>query len=291
MADRLEEDPTQQRCPRYETGAYAALVNAFMGTQQVDREEAIKRMKDMWEVDNRADRERWAAQQAENERVRQAEERAVEAEGLEEAARREKEKKKIKLPTFVPGLRIAANIPLVPSEPTRKRLGERRYTHLYSYTNEGCREAAKNRQDASASDALTLARVNGEIAFEPVLSSREAKVAVRDEDLTEKQFTMGSSCILDWMGWTGWPDDYIKAFFTFFTVLSRHPIRSEPWGDKATRVYAAKVRRRFHEQLEETGEMFDISEVNVDMLYSIQREIQTEEAQSLIEQMKAVSTI
>ncbi|KAG2750588.1 hypothetical protein P692DRAFT_201692175, partial [Suillus brevipes Sb2] len=144
--DRIRQDPNLEVCPDYASDAFAQT-RALLENDQVNQEQAVQMLRNIWEANNNAAKARWQVQREEDRRrqedhrLRNEEEQAdrerLQIEEAEAALKEDRKKNKFKYtPIIVP------NEPtVIPSSYATRKLDKGEYVELWYFTNAGLEEA------------------------------------------------------------------------------------------------------------------------------------------------------
>jgi hypothetical protein len=265
--------------PDFDSDTFKMAFNPLV-TEENTLESIIRKARDAWSEDHQARLVNWQRQQEEDEEAarhlaeeQEREEREIRR-AQEEAARLEKlekEKKKPKVKAFVTDKPVGTvSAPRV-SPYAQAKVRALDYVEVHYFTDEGRAEAKY--QDRTTSDAtMALTQEDGKVFLTPAAAHKPSTKVVPDEQLTWRQMSIGKTGLLQVMKKEGWPQEHVIALAQFFLEIDSHRLRSEPNGEEALLLYAAEVRREWHEQLKSTDEdvqPFDISVINEERLRNI----------------------
>ena len=137
-----------------------------------------------------------------------------------------------------------------PAQSVLDELRKREHFDLGLVTPEGCRETDNlNRSD---SDAFTLAKDDGgKLTFSSTPSYKRSSKARSDEQLTMVDISLAKTCLLDYMGRTGWPPEVVEMWAHFYLTLENHRLRqvAGAHGERVLVRYHAEARARFYEAI------------------------------------------
>ncbi|KAF8129358.1 hypothetical protein EV363DRAFT_1169125 [Boletus edulis] len=162
-----------------------------------------------------------------------------------------------------------------PSQFALQKIAAFEYVELWYFTKEGCFEATKQSR-SQADDAFGILAANEVLTLRPVASVKASRNAKADHELSLTEILQARTSFLEHLKEAGWPNKHISALFTFFWTLESHPFRlSMRRGDRILAMYAAKVRRHWHDKLK-LGGAFNIANINDALLQQIATEINDE---------------
>ncbi|KAJ7132616.1 hypothetical protein C8R46DRAFT_923899 [Mycena filopes] len=277
---RLLSDPNLAVCPDFASDTFADLRKAINGG--ADDAAAIDMLKLSWVKGNDKDKAQWTIQVAGDQAAADAEELRLQqeadaakdaAEKVAEQERLDAEKKLPKLGDFSetsgPSVFVEARI----SAFAQKKLERREYCPLWPFTTAGLNEAAaaviSSSEDASA---ITLDRSSDDhLTVRSGPSSATHKNMVRDQDLTYREFSLGSHRYIKEIRRLGWPEKHVQAQSQFFYALDTHSIReqSKEHGDKIVLIYADRYRLEWFQTLGIPGQSFNLAQISPEHLNQV----------------------
>ncbi|KAG1802354.1 uncharacterized protein BJ212DRAFT_1285945, partial [Suillus subaureus] len=188
-----------------------------------------------------------------------------------EAELRKAEKKKPKINDFKIGVAVGDTLTPRPSQYAIHKLKSFKYVELWYFSPDGCRETADDAK-TSADDTFGLTKVEDFVALKPVASFKASCKAIQDHSLEWHQFDLAKNSFLLYINKLKWPDKHQRALTMFFMNIVSHPSRSEPYGEQALLLYAARVHRDWHDTLI-LDNAFDISVFNLTLLKNMGEEV------------------
>jgi hypothetical protein len=277
---RIASDPALDVQPEFLSPTFEALRNRIIGGTQATHEEVATELANAWQQDhdlrtiawNRQveDETRLAAEAAQVELERQEQER-LRLEQEAEAELREADKKKPKINDFKSGTIVGDTLTPRPSQYAIQKLKSFEFVELWYFSPDGCKEALDEAK-TSSDDTFGLTRVDDFVALKPVASCKPSRKAIQDQSLEWRQFDLAKNSFLLYINKLSWPEKHQRALTMFFMNIISHPYRSEPLGDKTLLLYAARVRRDWHDTLT-LDNAFDISIFNLTLMKNIAEEI------------------
>ncbi|KAJ7825276.1 hypothetical protein B0H14DRAFT_3468620 [Mycena olivaceomarginata] len=276
---RLLFDPSLATCPDYAATTFDDLRAAINAN---DSDAAITQLTASWTKNNDKDKAQWIIQveadraQAEAEEIRHQQEAAdkvAEAAKVAEEARLEAEKKEPRLGEFdahsAPSTFLQSRI----STFAEKKLKNREYCPLWPFTAAGLKEgAAALLSSAEDGSSFSLGRSDGnQLVLQSGPSSNIHKNMVRNENLSEKEFSRGSLRYLKEITAARWPAAHVEALTQFFYALSNHHLMEKENGSQILRIYADRYRYSWFLNLG-TSKSFNIAIINEDVVKEIRDE-------------------
>ncbi|KIK34501.1 hypothetical protein CY34DRAFT_97876 [Suillus luteus UH-Slu-Lm8-n1] len=158
-----------------------------------------------------------------------------------------------------------------PSQYTIHKLKSFEYVELWYFSPDGCREAADEAKSA-ADSTFSFTKVDDFIALKPVAAFKPSRKVIQDHSLKWRQFDMAKNSFLLYMNKLNWPKKHQCTITMFFMNVISHPHRSEPFGERALLLYAAHIRRDWHDTLA-LNNAFNISVFNTILLKNLAEEV------------------
>jgi len=289
--ERLNHDPSLDRCPRYQDPPYALHRAALIQSQAVanvtTEEEAVAFLTQTWREANVAEQEVWRNQQAADEAAEaaaaaEAEQNAAaqraEERRREEAERKTLEKGKVKLH---PIRRVPApeHITARPAQYAINKLKNHEHVFLWYFLLSSCKLTASTSAAVQDNTYSIADNGSGNIVFKQSAQGTPSKDAVEDINLSWADIVAAKMRLLTWMAKTGWPEEHIEMFSAFFTGMEVHEGHEAPMGTEAMVRYHAILRREWHD-CNEAGAPFDLA-VFSEVLYRQCKQDVQDEAQAL----------
>lgn len=277
---RIASDPALDIEPDFTSATFEGIRNRIIGNTQLTHDEAANELATGWQQDRDIRLAAWTLQVNEETRLAaeaaQAERELLEQERvlLEQEAekeRRETEKKKPKINDFQAGASVGDTLTHRPSQYAIHKLKSFEYVELWYFSPDGCREAADEAKSA-ADSTFGFTKVDDFIALKPVAAFKPSRKVIQDHSLEWRQFDMAKNSFLLYMNKLKWPEKHQRAITMFFMNVVSHPQRSEPFGERALLLYAARVRRDWHDTLA-LDNAFDISVFNTTLLKNLAEEV------------------
>ncbi|KAG1806578.1 uncharacterized protein HD556DRAFT_1188401, partial [Suillus plorans] len=277
---RIASNPTLDVEPDFASPTFEGLRNRIIGNSQTTHVEAANELTIGWQQDRDIRVTAWnqqviedarlAAEQAQTAReLLEQEERTHEQEAENE--RREAEKKKPKINDFTVGTSVGDTLTPRPSQYTIHKLKSYEYVELWYFSPDGCKETADEAK-SSADGTFGFTKVEDFVALKPVASFKPSRKAIQDHNLEWRQFDMAKNSFLLYINKLNWPEKHQRAVTMFFMNIVSHPQRAEPFGERALLLYAARVRRDWHDTLT-LDNAFDISVFNPTLLKNMAEEV------------------
>ncbi|KAG1789993.1 uncharacterized protein HD556DRAFT_755777 [Suillus plorans] len=277
---RIASDPAFDIQPDFSSPTFEGLRVRIIGGTQTTHEEVATELITAWQLDRdlrvtawkrqvdedaelAADAARVAREQANQERLRLEHEAEMEL--------REAEKKKPKINDFQTGTAVGDTLTPRPSQYAIHKLKSFEYVELWYFSPDGCKTTADDAK-TSAEDTFGLAKVDDFVALKPVASFKASRKAVQDHNLEWRQFDLAKNSFLLHINKLKWPEKHQRALTMFFMNIVAHPYRSEHFGEQALLLYAARVRRDWHDTLV-LNNAFDISIFNLTLLKNMSEEV------------------
>ena len=277
---RIVSNPALEIEPNFASATFEALRNRIIGNTQTTHAEAANELTTGWQQDRDIRSAAWDQQVNEDNRLA-AEEAQAERERLEqeqflleqeaENERRETEKKKPKINDFTAGASVSDTLTPRPSQYAIHKLKSFEYVELWYFSPDGCRETADEAK-SSADGTFGFTKVEDFVALKPVASFKPSRKAIQDHSLDWRQFDLAKNSFLIYINRLNWPEKHQRAITMFFMNIVSHLQRSEPFGERALLLYAARVRRDWHDTLT-LDNAFDISVFNLTLLKNLAEEI------------------
>ncbi|KAJ7160663.1 hypothetical protein C8R43DRAFT_881441 [Mycena crocata] len=272
---RLLFDPNTFSCPDYASDDFADL-RTDIGP---DDQSAITKLTESWTKANDKQKAAWRRQVDADEAAEKAEEElrlrtAAEAEEaiakLAEEERLEAEKKKPKLGDFdansAPPSFVEARI----SPFAQKKLEKREYCLLWPFTPQGLAEAATTA--LSSSDDISSVKLSqnaeNQLTVQTGPSATAHKNMVRDDQLSWRNFSLGSNRYIKEIIRAKWPKAHVDALTQFFYLLETHSLREQEHGEQILMIYADRFRLEFFQTLG-TPQSFNIARISDTQLTKI----------------------
>ncbi|KAG2740973.1 hypothetical protein P692DRAFT_20752114 [Suillus brevipes Sb2] len=270
--DRIRQDPNLEVCPDYASDAFAQT-RALLENDQVNQEQAVQMLRNIWEANNNAAKARWQVQREEDRRrqedhrLRNEEEQAdrerLQIEEAEAALKEDRKKNKFKYTPIIEDLAVPNEPTVIPSSYATRKLDKGEYVELWYFTNAGLEEAKT--KSTIEDDAMIMSTLpDGSTAWVAAASSRNAKVVIEDRDLSFEDFCQACPRFITAMETAGWPAERIKMMALFWRNLQIHEYRSEtdPVSQKTLLVYQAEQRKRWHLAAKSTAGVYNLSLIN-----------------------------
>jgi hypothetical protein len=277
---RIVSDPALDIEPDFTSATFEGIRNRIIGNTQLTHDEAANELAMGWQQDRDIRVAAWtlqvneetrlAAEAAQAERELLDQERAL-LEQEAEKERRETEKKKPKINDFQAGASVGDTLTHRPSQYAIHKLKSFEYVELWYFSPDGCREAADEAKSA-ADGTFGFTKVDDFIALKAVAAFKPSRKVIQDHSLEWRQFDMAKNSFLLYMNKLKWPEKHQRAITMFFMNVVSHPHRSEPFGERALLLYAARVRRDWHDTLA-LDNAFDISVFNTNLLKNLAEEV------------------
>jgi hypothetical protein len=279
---RIASDPALDIQPDFSSATFEGLRNRIIGHTQTTHEEVATELATAWQQDRNLRLTAWARQVEEDTRLTaEAAQAEVEQAQLEqdrlrleqeaETELREAEKKKPKINDFKSGIVVGDTLTPRPSQYAIHKLKSYEFVELWYFSPEGCKEASDEAK-SNLEDTFGLTRVDDFVALKPVASARPSRKVIQDHSLEWRQFDLAKNSFLLYINKLSWPEKHQRALTMFFMNIVTHPYRSEPFGDRTLLLYAARVRRDWHDSLT-LNNAFDISIFNLTLMKNMAEEI------------------
>ena len=277
---RIISDPALDVQPDFASAAFEGLRIRIIGGTQSTHEEVATDLAAAWQQDHDLRLQTWAAQVEEDARAAadaaQAQHELLERECicLEQEAETEAleaEKKKPKINDFKVGTAVGDTLTPRPSQYAIHKVKSYEYVELWYFSPEGCKEASDEAK-SNSDDTFGLTKVDDFVALKPVASARPSRKVIQDHSLDWRQFDLAKNTYLLYINKLNWPEKHQRALTMFFMNIVTHPYRSEPFGDRTLLLYAARVRRDWHDCLV-LNNAFDISVFNLALMKNMADEI------------------
>ncbi|KAG0692213.1 hypothetical protein DFH29DRAFT_861058 [Suillus ampliporus] len=292
---RIASDPALDIQPDFASPMFEALRDRIISGTQTMHQEVAADLAAAWQNDHDLRTTAWVAQanedahlaakatQAEREH---AEQERTHLEQEAEAELRKAEKKKPKINDFKSGTAIGDTLTPRPSQYAIHKLKSFKYVELWYLSLDGCKETSDEAK-SSADDTFGLTRVDDFIALKPVASFKASRKAIQDHSLEWRQFDLAKNSFLLYINKLNWPEKHQRALTMFFMNIVAHPSWSEPFGERALLLYAARIRRDWHDSLV-LDNAFDISIFNLLLLKNLTEEVWNK---SRLESLTEVSSL
>ncbi|KAG1906234.1 uncharacterized protein F5891DRAFT_1125632 [Suillus fuscotomentosus] len=278
---RIASNPTSDVEPDFASATFEGLRNRIIGNSQTTHAEAANKLTVGWQQDCDIRVAAWNQQVTEDARLA-AEQAQTMRELLEqEEWTREQEaenecweakKKKPKINDFMVCTSVSDTLTPHPSQYAIHKLKSFEYVELWYFSPDGCKETADEAK-SSADGTFGFTKVEDFVALKPV-----------------RQFDMAKNSFLLYINKLNWPEKHQHAITMFFMNIVSHPQRAEPFGERALLLYAARVRRDWHDTLT-LDNAFDISVFNPMLLKNMAEEVWNKlHLESLNEMQQAMAT-
>ncbi|KAG1738099.1 uncharacterized protein EDB91DRAFT_1016348, partial [Suillus paluster] len=200
---RIRNDPNFNICLDYTTD-YFANTRTQLINEDTTEAQAIQLLKNIWELNNNADKALWQQQldddneqQEQRQRAQEEEQERLDRGRAEEEEATHKEERKKNKHKYTPIL--ATSIPddpaVTPCSYALQKLDKGEYVEIWYFTNNGLDEAdVKKTVDDDAMILSTLA--DGSTAWVSSASTRNARAVVNDENLPFEDFCQACPRIL-----------------------------------------------------------------------------------------------
>ncbi|KAG0694955.1 hypothetical protein DFH29DRAFT_838020, partial [Suillus ampliporus] len=277
---RIASDPALDIEPDFTSVTFEGIRNRIIGNSQLTHAEAANELATGWQQDRDIRLAAWMQQTNEEAllvlEAAQAEHARLEQERLlleqeAENERKETEKKKPKINDFKVGTSVGDTLTPRPSQYAIHKLKSFEYVELWYFSPDGCKETADEAK-SSADGTYGFTKVDDFIALKPVASFKPSHKVVQDHSLEWRQFDMAKNSFLLHINKLNWPEKHQRAIMMFFMNIVSHPQRAEPFGERALLLYAARVRRDWHDSLT-LDNAFDISVFNLSLLRNLAEEV------------------
>ncbi|KAG2123779.1 uncharacterized protein EDB93DRAFT_1098877 [Suillus bovinus] len=252
---RIRNDPNFNICLDYASINFANT-RAQLINENVDEEQAIQLLRNIWQANNETDKVLWQQQLAEDreqrehaQRIQEDEQERVKQERIDEEDAARKEERKKNKHKYIPILDTG-----IPDEP--------------SVT------------PCSMTDAMVLSTLaDGSTAWISSASARNAKSVINDENLPFEEFCQACPRFLVALEEANWPEDRIRMMALFWRNIQVHKYRSlrDPIAQKTLLVYQAEQRRRWHVAAKSSTGPYNISTVNEKVLADTREKVYWEE--------------
>ncbi|KAF8835006.1 hypothetical protein BDN67DRAFT_868507, partial [Paxillus ammoniavirescens] len=244
-------------------------------------QQAIERLLAAWQADRATRIAAWDTQkEAEARAAAEAEEihRLCEDEEeflINEEAKRERkeaDKKKPRMNTFVPGSSVTDVLIHPPSQYALQKLSTFDYVEMWYFSLVGRLDASKYHNRSQADDTFGISKVDNLLGVRPIASVKASRNVLPNHELTFPDFLSAKNCFLDHAKKANWPAANLNALTKFFWFLETHPSVQLLLGEKIILTYASCVRLNWHRELK-AGRGYDISVINGRLLDTITRDI------------------
>ncbi|PPQ86436.1 hypothetical protein CVT24_010142 [Panaeolus cyanescens] len=263
MAPILVLDPNLAVCPDFTTEAHATSRLALTNLNLTE-EQAVDFLKTAWQNENNAAKIVWGQQLAERQEAEEEEARvarenaeakaAAEREELEAVAVELKKKYKAKFLPIENDTPMPDHLPVNYPHAVMQKLQKGEYVEMWFFTERGIRDTSSSLGASQPQTfSMTSADEDGVIHMMPTAAAKVAKLVQRDEDLSWEDFTGSYLRFLAAMRQTGWPEDRVKMFGTFWSSImvdERATSVDDTVVDKRTLIiYQAEQRRAWHDMV------------------------------------------
>ncbi|KAJ8521983.1 hypothetical protein ONZ45_g1412 [Pleurotus djamor] len=274
--ERLTTDPHTLTCPDYTLELYAR-VRQSVTDAGINEEQAVERLKALWNAQNEVQRELWN-QQVEADRLaevasreqQEAEEVArAQAEAEEVASARAEDRKKNKVKYAPVPQRPVPNTPVIlPSPYALHKLDRGLWVELWYFTNAGLAATTADPSSAEDDAMAVIQRSDGSHGLVAAPSTKASKLAVSDKCLTWENFTQAAARFVEAIRLAAWPQDRVDMFIHFFTALQSHPFRftSNAIDQQALLTYEDEQRRLWHNTISNSDSAYSIAQINEELL-------------------------
>ncbi|KAG0707219.1 hypothetical protein DFH29DRAFT_871789 [Suillus ampliporus] len=181
--------------------------------------QAIRTLTALWQVNNNAEKARWATR-LERQDLRDEEEATC----LED---RKKNKNK-----YAPLKRtkVPTNPTILPAQYAIRRLKAGDYCELYYFTNKGLDNAMASALIAEPDALVMLPAMDGIHSWVPAAAVKDPKAppVTKDEHLTWEEFNEAAPHIVMFMKMHDWPDDRVNMHIKFWMAIQAHRWRHSP---------------------------------------------------------------
>ncbi|KAH9020912.1 hypothetical protein EDB84DRAFT_1441643 [Lactarius hengduanensis] len=284
----LEHYPARARCPNFGGNEWdflrQTMIDANPGIDPLTEEGAAQRLREAWTRENDNQRAAWDEQldqdrieQEEQDRLAQEEEDAQQALRDKEAEqqRREAEKKKPKIGSFVKGQGVANWIEPRPAQ----------YA-LNKSATWSCRDAAADTHKSISQDTLAFAQVEDTLAIRPLAAVRPSRNIRSDENLSWDEVMYAKNTMIHFMAQSGvWPLAHVESLAAFFVALELHPRRVQDNGNEVLILYQSRVRREWFDAFKR-DRGFDIEVINEAFMQSLAETVNNRAQDRKMEQVR-----
>ncbi|KAH9018588.1 hypothetical protein EDB85DRAFT_2075909 [Lactarius pseudohatsudake] len=284
---RILEDPARARCPNFGGNEWdflrQTMIDANPEIDPLTEEGAAQRLREAWTRENDNQRAAWDEQldqdwieQEEQDRLAQEEEDAQQALRDKEAEqqRREAEKKKPKIGSFVKGQGVANWIEPRPAQYALNKISNLEYIELDYFTIRGCRDATADTHKSISQDTLAFAQVEDTLAIHPLTAN-----------LSWDEVMYAKNTMIHFMAQSGvWPLAHVESLATFFVALELHPRRVQDNGNEVLILYQSRVRREWFDAFKQ-DRGFDIEVINEAFMQSLAETVNNRAQDQKMEQL------
>ncbi|KAG2132238.1 hypothetical protein BD769DRAFT_1354866 [Suillus cothurnatus] len=266
--------------PYFASATFQGIRDQIIGNTQATHEEVANELIMGWQQDRDIRLAAWnlqvnedarlAAEAAHTEHERREQERLL-LEQEAEIEHCEAEKKKPKINDFKTGASVGNTLAHRPSQYAIHKLKSFEYVELWYFSPDGCREAA-DKAKSSADGTFGFTKVDDFVALKTVASFRPSRKVIQDHGLEWRQFNMVKNSFLVYINKLNWPEKHQRALTMFFMNIVSNPQQAEPFGERVLLLYAAHVRRDWHDTLT-LDNAFDISVFNFTLLKNLAEEV------------------
>ncbi|KAG1796526.1 hypothetical protein EV424DRAFT_1333886 [Suillus variegatus] len=272
---RIASDPMLDIQPDFASPTFEGLRNRIIGATQTTHDEVAADLIAAWQQDRNLRVVAWTRQIDEDAHLAAEAARAEREQEDQERVRleleAEAEKKKPKINDFTVGTAVGDTLTPRPSQYAIHKLKSFEYIELWYFSPEGCK-ATSDEAKTSADDAFGFTKVEDFVALKPVASFKASRKAIQDHGLEWRQFDLAKNSFLLYINKLNWPEKHQRALTMFFMNIVAHPSRSEHFGEQTLLLYAARVRRDWHDTLI-LNNAFDISVFNPTLLRNMNEEV------------------
>ncbi|KAH9045971.1 hypothetical protein EDB84DRAFT_1265768 [Lactarius hengduanensis] len=279
---RIFEDPALSRCPNFQGNEWdflrQTMIDAHQGGDPLTEEGAAQRLREAWTRENDNQRDAWneqreqdQAEQEEQDRLAQEEEDAQQALRDKEAEqqRKEAEKKKPKIGSFVRGQGVSNWIEPRPAQYALNKINGLEYIELDYFTIKGCRDAAADSHKSISQDTMAFAHFEDTLALRPLAAVRPSRNIRSDENLGWDEVMYAKNTMLHFMAQSGvWPPEHVDSLAAFFVALELHPRRVKDNGNAILILYQSRVRREWFDAFKR-NRGFDIEVINETFMHTL----------------------
>lgn len=276
----IASDPALDIEPDFASATFEGIRNRIIGNTQTTHDEAANELITGWRQDRDIRLAAWNVQVNEETRLAaeaaRAEQEHINQEHtlLEQEAeteRKDAEKKKPKINDFKVGTSVSDTLTHRPSQYAIHKLKSFEYVELWYFSPDGCRDTADEAK-SSADGTFGFTKVDDFVALKAVAAFKPSRKAIQDHSLEWRQFDMAKNSFLLYINKLKWPEKHQRALTMFFMNIVSHPQCAEPFGERALLLYAARVRRDWHDTLT-LDSAFDIGIFNTTLLKNLAEEV------------------
>ncbi|KAH9021352.1 hypothetical protein EDB85DRAFT_1871917 [Lactarius pseudohatsudake] len=280
------DDPSRALCPNFEGDDWnflrQTMIEAHPGIDPLTEEGATQRLREAWNREHDRKVAAWneqvqqdQAEQDEADRLAQEAEDAQQAQRdrEDEEQRREAEKKKPKIGSFVRGRGVSNWIEPRPAQYALNKIHNLEYVELDYFTLKGCRDAAADANKSISQDTLAFARLEDTIAVRPLAAMKTSRNIRADEELSWNEIMDAKHTMLHFMAQSGvWPAAHLESLAAFFLALELHPRRTQDHGRTVLALYQSRVRRKWFDAFKR-NEGFDIEVINEAFMQALAEDV------------------